>query len=477
MNVLYRIKKLPEKIKATFFFAVCVFFQKGISLIVTPIFTRLLSPAEYGQYNVFNSWLGISSVFISLNLSYGVYQQGVVKFSNDYKRYSSSLQGLTLTLVLFWTGVYLVNPIYFNSFTGLTTVQSLAMFVSVWMTAIFNFWSIEQRNFYKYKALVFISIISSMAKPIIGIVLVIYEEDKVTARILGVVLVEVICYFSLFWVQIKQGKQFYSGKYWSYALRFNLPLIPHYLSQTVLNSSDRIMITRMIGNREAGIYSLAYSAASIMILVNVSLMQTMSPWVYQKIKLNRMKDIEQVGYIMLIVVAFSNLFLIIFAPEIVFLFAPEAYHEAVYVIPPIAASGYFMFCYDLFSRPAFYYEKTSYIMCASVLGAAINVFLNYVLIKVFGYIAAGYTTLFCYFLYAAAHYILMEFVCKRECNINRLYNTRILSVITFSFLFLSGLVSLLYSMAILRYVIVMLVLVVIILCRKNLIKYLSLIRK
>ena len=75
--------------RASIWFLVCSFFQKGISLITTPIFTRILTTEEYGQYNVFNSWLGIVAVFVSLNLYQGVYAQGLVRFTDDRKEFSS----------------------------------------------------------------------------------------------------------------------------------------------------------------------------------------------------------------------------------------------------------------------------------------------------------------------------------------------------------------------------------------------------
>ena len=69
----------------------------------------------------------------------------------------------------------------------------------------------------------------SLAKPIIGVIFVINADDKVTARILGLVLAELIGYTWTFFDQIKKGKRLYSKKYWLYALGFNLPLVPHYL--------------------------------------------------------------------------------------------------------------------------------------------------------------------------------------------------------------------------------------------------------
>ena len=139
-----------------------------------------------------------------------------------------------------------------------------------------------------------------------GIIIVIYAKEKVTARILGIAIVELIGYSELYIIQMTRGKKFFYAKFWKHAIRFNIPLIPHYLSQTVLNSADRIMISNMVGDNEAGIYSLAYSVSSIMVIFNSALMQTLNPWIYQKIKAKKFQDIEKVAYISLIIVAVSN---------------------------------------------------------------------------------------------------------------------------------------------------------------------------
>ena len=101
---------MPVQVKASFWFLICSFMQKGISTIATPIFTRLLTTAEYGQYNVFNSWLGIVTIFVSLNLSAGVYSQGLIKYENDRNIFSSSLQGLSTVLTIIWTVISLLFP-------------------------------------------------------------------------------------------------------------------------------------------------------------------------------------------------------------------------------------------------------------------------------------------------------------------------------------------------------------------------------
>lgn len=399
-SVLNRYKSFPIQVKASLWFLICSFLQKGISTVTTPIFTRIMNTTEYGQYNVFNSWLSIASIFVSLSLTGGVYAQGLVKFEKDRNVFTSSLQGLTLLLVAVWMVIYFIFHDFWNQLFTLSSVQMIAMLVIIWTTAVFSFWSTEQRVNYKYKALVAITLVVSLAKPIVGIFCVSVTNDKVSARILGIALVELIGYAWLFFIQVKRGEVLFSKKYWVYALSFNLPLVPHYLSQTVLNSADRIMIRDLVGPSDAGIYSLAYSISLLMLLFNTALMQTINPWIYRKIKDKSIKDISSVAYSTLMALACLNLLLIVLAPEVVAIFAPPTYYDAIYVIPPVAMSGYFMYMYDLFAKFAFYYEKTKFVMIASVTGAILNIILNFIFIRLFGYRAAGYTTLACYMIYS-----------------------------------------------------------------------------
>ncbi len=466
-----KYKTLPVQVRASFWFLICSFLQKGISMLTTPIFTRLLSTSEYGQYNVFNSWLGITIIIVSLCLYAGVHAQGLIKYDNEQAIFSSALQGLTTVLVLAWTLIYLLFQSFWNNLLGLTTIQILAMLLMTWMTAIFGFWANEQRVSYSYKTLVIVTVLVSIAKPFLGIFLVLHSTDKVTARILGLLIVECIGYSWMYVYQMKRGKVFFSKKFWLYALAFNIPLVPHYLSQTVLNSADRIIIQRMVGESEAGIYSLAYSLSQIMVLFNTALSQTISPWMYQKIKGNKSKEIAPIAYMTLIIVAIVNLTLILLAPEAVRIFAPPSYYDAIWIIPPVAMSVYFMFSYDLFSKYAFYHEKTKFIMTASVAGAILNIVLNYFCIKQFGYVAAGYTTLLCYLVYSTVHYYFMKRVCDQFCGGQYPYDTKVILAITLPFMALGFIFLCTYqTLPAVRYSILILFIILLIVRRKYIIE-------
>ena len=450
-KIVQKYKNLPIQIRASFWFLICSFMQKGISIITTPVFTRLMSTSEYGQYGVFNSWLSIITVFVTAILYQGMYVRGLVKYSNERGVFSSALQGLCLILTIVWTLIYLLFHQYINRITSLTTVQMLAMLVMIWSTASFSFWAAEKRVVLDYKSLVLLTVFASIAKPAIGIILVVNANDKVTARILGLVLVELVAYTGCFVVQMKRGKKFYSGRYWKEAMLFNIPLIPHYLSMSILNGADKIMIEKMVGQSEAGIYSVAYSLSQIMKLFNTALTQTIEPWLYKQIKMKRLKDIGRIAYPTWAGIALINLLLIACAPEVVRFFAPETYYDAIWIVPPVAMSVYFIFLYSYFAVFEFYFAKTKIVAVATCAGAVLNILLNYFFIKLFGYLAAGYTTLACYVVYSVMHYLFMVRICKNEGLETHIYSMKLLVGLSATFMLAGFGLLLTYRHPIIRY--------------------------
>ena len=466
-KLLEKYHNLPPPAKASFWFLFCMILEKGVSILTTPVFTRLLSPSEYGDFNVYTSWKCIINVFVTMKLAYGVYAQGLVKFEDKRTKFVSGVEGLATLIVCVWFGVYIVFHDWFNSLIGLNTYEMVSMFVTMWSAMIFEFWASEEKVDYRYKALVAVVLCVAIAKPAVGIYVVTHAKEKITARIISLAVIDFIAYSGFFFKQMKKGESLYNNEVWKYAILFQLPLIPHYLSQTVLNNMDRIMIGKMVGDREAGIYSLAYSLSLLVTLINNALMQTMSPWMYTKMRDREVEDIKGIAYIALGVIAVLNLFLIALAPEIIRIFAPKAYFDARWVVPPVAMSVLFMFSYDLFSGFEFYFEKTFFVMIASVIGAGLNVILNFIFIRKYGYIAAGYTTLVCFMLYTLGHYLFMNKICREFLDGVKPYSLKVLMLLYTAFLGMGFLIMMTYDHTGIRYTIIGTFLLVTILMRKR----------
>ncbi len=446
-------QKLQPPVKASLWFLICGFLQKGISFLTTPIFTRLMTEAEYGRFSAYNSWLEIVQIIVSLNLAAGVYTRGLVKNEEDQDRFSSSMLGLSTTCILLWSVIYAVFHDLVNQWLDMSTVLMAAMLVEIWAQAAFQFWSNRERVNYRYKRLVLLTLAYVVLRPLMGILCVMQvdTQHQVEARVLTTVLVNLVLFTGLYISINRKGRQFYNKKYWRYALKFNLPLVPHYLSQIVLNQSDRLMIKRICGPEDTAYYTVAYTIAMVLQVFNTSVSATLNPWIYKTIKKKETQKIGKVSYALLGVIALLNLAVILVAPELLKVMAPESYGSAVWVIPPVTASVYFMFLYNLFATFEYYYEKTHYVTAATVVGAVLNIVLNAVFIPKFGFIAAGYTTLACYILYAFAHYFFMRKVNKECMDGIVVYNWKIIAALGLGLLVFAFLIMLLYNLPLIRY--------------------------
>jgi len=69
--------------RAAIWFAFSNVIQKGIALLTTPIFTRLLTTEQYGEYTLYQSWYQVISIIATLNLYYSVFNNGMTKYPKD----------------------------------------------------------------------------------------------------------------------------------------------------------------------------------------------------------------------------------------------------------------------------------------------------------------------------------------------------------------------------------------------------------
>lgn len=454
---------------------VCGFLQKGVAFISTPIFTRIMTESEYGRYTVYNSWYSILTIVITLNLAAGVYTRGLIKFEKDQDAFSSSMLGLSTTVIIIFSLIYGVFHNFFNDLFGISSFLMILMLLEVWSNEAYLFWSNRERVAYKYKKIVALTFAFAILRPLMGIigVLNVKENLQVEARVSATVLVNLVLFVGLFIAILKKGKKVIDFKYWKYALKFNIPLLPHYLSQIILSQSDKLMINHYCGTEEAAFYGVAYSLAMIMLVFNNSVSATMNPWIYRSIKNKQHEKIANVSYPIICIIAILNLFVLALAPELLSILAPSTYNSALWVIPPLILNVYFMFLYNLFATFEYYFEKTAFIMIASVLAAAANIVLNMIFIPKYGFVAAGYTSLACYIIYAAAHYLFMRYVCKKYIGDKPIYNLAIIIIIALVFMIMATTMVLLFNYPIVRFSLLLIGAIVLFLIKDKIISIFS----
>ena len=454
-----KYNNLSLEAKSSIWYMICNLLQKCIGVITIPILTRLLTTSEYGLYSVFLAWLQLFEIPVTLRLSWGSYIVGLTKFSNDRARYTSSLLSLSFVITTLFFCLYLAFCEYVNNITGLSFDMSVLIFTVLYTMPVINFWNGLQKVSLRYKQMVTVTILISLFIPLIGIYFIVNDlvlnkyQGMIYSRIIVQGIVAAVLVISFY----KISCTFFIKKYWHYALSMNLPLIPYYYSLVLLVASSKIMIQNIVGSAEAGIYSVAYSAAMVMALVNSSLNSAIQPWFFKKLKDNNYDGISKILSMSILFVAVINLLLIAFAPEAVAIFAPPQYYEAIWIIPPIAASVVIMFIYQHFVNIEFYFEETQKIAAASISAAVINIGLNYLLLPLYGYLISGYVVLISYLIFAVVHYFMCKKICiKNNCPTD-LINVKVVLLILAVFALLAILLTFGYKMPLIKYVFILLV--------------------
>lgn len=443
---------------------------KGLSLISGPLFTRLMSTEQYGLVSTFQSWQSLLAVLITLNLHQGVFNNGMLEYKENRDKFQYSL--LIISTAISVTAI-LAFSFFSKPFLDLFELPSILVYVMLiyfLFIPAYQFWVGRQRYEYCYKALSAITIGIAVTSLIFGALAVIIapEDQAAIARVCVMEGVNIaVGLFFFIYIAIKAKFKF-SFHYIKYALRFNVPLIPHYLSMYILSSSDRIMITKMVSASATAIYSVAYTVASVINIVWQAIESSLSPWIYEKLSIGDKMSVKDLTIKIMLLFAVMCTGCTLFSPEIMAVLAPDSYSEGVYAIPSISVGVFFTAMYSLYMRIELFYKQTGFATIASFLAALSNIILNYIFISWFGFIAAGYTTMVCYALLALLHYFNVKWKGYSDILDNKKFFA--ISVIT---IILSFAVMILYSYNILRYLFIGCIVIALFIKRKKIIEILA----
>ena len=421
-RIILRYQNHSSVLKATFWFTVCNFIQRGMSIITAPIFTRIMPTDEFGTYSTYSAWENVLFMIISLSL-YKSLMNLYVRY-DDYKRVLSSICGIELLI----TGICLVFGIVFRDkigvLLGLPVPMVCCLLINFVSQAAFQAWSIYKRYIYDYKMLILATLVMFVGSSIISIMTVVFISHTAFARVISIsvvtAVVAIVIYISVF----NSGKVFFDKSIWFFAIGFSAPLLPAYLSEFVLQSSDKLMINYLCGAGDVALYSVAYAVGSIINLFTNSISATFSPYLYQKMQLKEYEKLPARANQVLLLIGVILTGIMLFSKEIVLIFGGYKYIESTKIIIPICLGVFFNYLFSFFGQIQQFYERKRYIIVPAILCSILNLVLNYIFIKVVGYQAAAYTTFFSYALFCFIHYFLYRKVCREALGGRDLYDVR-----------------------------------------------------
>lgn len=391
---------------------------KGLTFITIPIFSRLLSTSDYGKYNTFIAYEAILCIIINLAIhssyrnaryKYGLRDEGANE-EKDYYSYVSETIIFSLLNLVFW--LILINVLYpiASKIFDLDYLSLNLLVIYSGGIGLINCFNTDAGLEYSYKKFLAVSGFNGVCNITLSLlfVLVLLKNSRLIGYILGTVIPIVIASFYVAFYFLKRSRPSRNIKMLTWGIRYSLPIIPHGLSQVVLNQFDRIMINRMVSSAATGIYSFAYNIYSIVAVTFTSLDSVWSPWFYEKMEAKEYQKIRKYSSLYIFAMFIFSTCIILVCPEIIKILGNKSYWNAMYCAIPVVAGGFFSFLYTIPVSVEYYREKTKMIAIGTGMAALLNIVLNLIFIKSYGYLAAAYTTLVTYILYFLFHYTLAK---------------------------------------------------------------------
>lgn len=435
-----------KELKAGISYIISNIFSRGVTFLIVPIVTRILTTDEYGQYSLYITAAGFLSILIGLSLHSSI----AVKYNDDKENFDSFLSSiLFFSLLVFFAVCGIV--VAFNSQIFDLTGFPLGVQLILCLYAFFTYVIIFNNNKYvvknEYKTSTFISIGNSILTVVAALIFIFFIPIKKNIGLIyGISIIPIILGFVIMINLFFKGKYFVNIKTWKYALLIALPVVPHLLSHQLLSQFDRFIINKYDG-ANLGYYSLAITVGGLIQLVISGINTAWVPFFFKKLKDNNQKEINIKSKWLIALVLMGAVGLIFIMPEVIKLIAPPNYNQIIYVVPFLVLSFFIQFMYTFFVDIQFYLKKTYLIPVATFIAAIISIVLNYLLVPIHGYLVSGivsllsYTTLFC------IHYFI----------VSKIYKVKIFKLIQFLLMLILGFAAVgifysIYEEIIIRYI-------------------------
>lgn len=388
-------------------------FTKGLGLLLLPVYTRYLSPADFGVLNSLQAMAQLLPIFMSLYLD-----AAFSRFYHEDKRDLQRLKALFSTVywfVLAWGAIVLAltlatAPVWASQFVDVPYYYIVLAFVPALFLQIGQLGVVFLRQSLDSRRTTFLDVATALISIAITIPLLVRWELGVLARLIGGVFPALFLFAYYTWFFSKRGLL---GKSWDSSLLkqclfFSIPLIPNIASGWIVGMSDRLILAKYANAAAVGLYSLAMTFSSLLYLIQDAVTQvtgaaSMSGLVHDKAA--TLKKIAQISLFLWAIMLTADLAVVLLSPEIVAIFATKDYANASALIG-VCGFAYVLSCqYRIFSDIVSLHKKTWVISSAGFIMAGTSLALNLVLVPRWGFHAAAYTFVVSVFMYTAWIYL------------------------------------------------------------------------
>ncbi len=383
--------------------------KKFIGFLLLPVYTRALSPAEFGILDTLGAALFFITAFFGLGLdsASGYY---FFKPQDEKERGKILFTVFVLRLAVIFPCILLsfysdsISYILFHTREYSTAVLITCLLIPCTMLMseqelIYRF----HRNAWGYNSL---TIIKSLANIAAGVLLVVHYQLGIkgaqAASLFSTLTVILVSFFTF--TRKKYHYQF-SFAYAKKLIRFGFPLVWAGLAVWVYSVSDRFFLLYFRNAGEVGFYSIGNTFSQPIGLISMAVQMSFGVLFYDifhKESDDKPMSKQLMSKVLYLYISISSIITIgisLFSYELVGFITTSEYLPGIVVIPIICVAGIFAQLSEIVPVGISISEKTWHYTWIIAVAALVNAGLNFIFIPLMGFLGAALTTLAAYIIY------------------------------------------------------------------------------
>ncbi|MGU8577497.1 oligosaccharide flippase family protein [Clostridium perfringens] len=387
-------------LKNTIIFAIGNFGTKMISFFLVPLYTNLLTTKEYGVVDLFTTICMVLVPILTLNIGESVMRFALDKNSDKNRIMCTGIICLITATIL---GVVIL-PVS-KCFYSLNSYSFyLYLFViSQGYSQVFLCYLRGKEKLVEYSIG---NIIQSLATAVLNIIFLAVLKMGIEGYLISYIIANFIT--AIYAAIVSNVKEVLLNFKLDFLLskemiKFSIVLIPNSFMWWIMNSSDRIMVTAMLGAAENGIYAISYKIPTLLTMITTIFTQA---WAYSAIREADSDDIDaysnSIYNNMVSIVVLIAIGLLIFMKPFLRVYVAKSYFTA-WMYTPFLMVGFVFMTLGSFLATSYTVNKDSKgYLYSGTFGAIINIILNWILIPKIGIFGAAIATCISYisvFLY------------------------------------------------------------------------------
>lgn len=402
--------------KNTFLFSIGTLGSTVISFLLVMIYTRYLTPSEYGIIDLVQTTISLMVPIITLQITDAVFRFAMEDNTDKKRLLSTALYFVFIVFFLFsLVSIYLATryipkeiiPLFY----GLVLANSII--------GVQTGFAKGQKNI---KALVIAEILASIFLALIVVIFLVKLQMGVIGYLLAI-LSSGIFKSLVLWIKGRMSNylvQSFDKRLLKQMLKYSIFLMPNVIMWWIVNVSDRYLLAYFLGIEAVGIYAISYKIPQ---LLRIPTMIFYQAWQISAVEAYKSENKDKfysniLGvYIALLMLALSVLISVL-KPLISVLFSSSFYESWKYA--PFLLYGSIFSALSSFSGVAYIASKESKgALLTSSVAAIVNAIVNIILIPIWGIYAAAFSTFLAYFTMWAARMIHIRKFVNLQLNLRK----------------------------------------------------------